>query len=839
MFAVSTLTEKNSAQMACTHCGQPVPGHLVQEEFSQQFCCHGCETAYMILQEDQELLDSLRQRQGTDSSLLDGREYDYLDHPSFAEANCQPLTDGIVRTKFLLEGIVCVSCVFAIEKLPRFLPGVVDARMNLTNRTVTIDWCPSEVKLSEIAFTLDRLGYRPHPQVEDQLESIQRAESHQQLIRLAVAGACAGNTMLIAVALYFGLFSGMSSEFFHLFRWTSAVLAFVCLVWPGSVFFRGAWQSVRAGVPHMDLPVALGLTAGATMGLVNTIAERGEIYFDSLTVLVFLLLVGRYLQYTQQRRAIQQISLLRSMLPRSVTRLCQQQLDAQTESVPLEAIRRGDWIHVRAGEVIPVDGKVVGGDSLVDQAILTGESRGIEIEPGDLVLSGSTNLAGPVVIETASVGEETRLGQVAGLVEEGVDNKTPIVELANRIGGYFVATIVGLAALTVVIWLPVGIETAINHAMALLIVACPCALGLATPLTVAIAQGRAAGRGVLIKTGDVFEYLAKPGIIWLDKTGTLTEGRMHLIEMYGDKSILPAVELLERQVVHPIGEALCRDFNLGDEERLPATAATDIESIPGIGIEGVVAGKLIQVGSPQLLDDRSLGISSDLQQHLNRALSGGYTAVLVACQNRVVAICTLGDRIRSDAKATVDRLKQSGWEVGMLSGDHQQAALQIGARIGIPANRIEGGLTPEEKLKRIQSAAKSQTVVMVGDGVNDSAALAAASVGISVKGGAEVSLKAASVYLNHPGVSPVWQTIIGSKQTVRAIRRSFAISLGYNGIAVLLSMCGLINPIVAAVLMPISSLTVLAISMGNPAFRSNNHDLPQQASQVQSQVATS
>ncbi|MEW4456018.1 heavy metal translocating P-type ATPase [Bremerella sp. JC817] len=808
-----------SNQVACTHCGQPVPGHLVRKEHDEQFCCHGCETAYRIVQEDQELFDSIQQRRSeNDASLFSGHDYGFLDHESFQEANCQPIADGLVRTKFLLGGVVCASCVFSIEKLPRFLPGVVSARMNLTTSTATIDWQADAIGLSEIARTLDRLGYPPHPVVEDELEALQRQESRRQLIRLAVAGACAGNTMLIAVALYFGLFTGMDSEFFHLFRWTSAGLAMVCLVWPGRVFFQGAWQAVRAGVPHMDLPVALGLAAGATMGFVNTILQRGEIYFDSLTVLVFLLLVGRYLQYVQQRRAIQQISLLRSMLPRSVTRLLQTNVDAATECVPLEAIRVGDWIHVRAGDVIPVDGIVMHGSSLIDQAILTGESNGIPATIGDRVLSGATNLASPIIVQAQSIGAETRLGQIAELVEEGVRGKAPIVQFANRIGGYFVAVVLTLAAITIVCWAPLGIEAAINHAMALLIVACPCALGLATPLTVAIAQGRAAAKGILVKSGDVFEYLARPGVIWLDKTGTLTEGRMHLIEFFGDTSIAPAVEALERQIVHPIAEALVRDLAVPADERISATSVTDVETLPGIGVQGWIDGERISVGSSQLIAEANLFIGESLQDRLAGLIEAGDTAVVIARQSEVVAVCSLGDRVRVDAKQTIASLEEQGWTVGILSGDHQQAALRIGQAIGIAPQRILGGLSPEDKLRQIQKSNPSQTVVMVGDGVNDSAALAAASVGIAVKGGAEVSLKAASVYLNRPGTLPILETITGSQKTVRAIRRSFAVSLGYNGIAVLLSMCGLINPIVAAILMPISSLSVLAISASSGAF---------------------
>ncbi|PQO37357.1 heavy metal translocating P-type ATPase [Bremerella cremea] len=807
-------TKVAPAHAECTHCGLPVPAELRSAAREEQFCCHGCETAYLILQEDQELLESLQaRREASATARRELQNYTYLDHPSFFETHCRERDSGVVQTRFLLEGILCASCVFAVEKLPRFLPGVINAQMNLTTSQATIEWRPDAVALSDIARTLDRLGYPPHPVTEDGQERLEREESHRQLIRLAVAGACAGNTMLIAVTLYLGFFSGMSSEFLHLFRWTSAGIAMVCLVWPGSVFFRGAWQAFRSGTPHMDLPVALGLAAGAIMGLVNTFLGRGEIYFDSLTVLIFLLLVGRYLQYAQQRRAIHKISLLKTLLPRSVFRLVAQNLDAEDESIPLEAVRPGDWIRLRAGDVVPTDGTIVDGTSLVDQSMLTGESRGVPVAVGDRVLSGATNMTGPLVIETESTGNETRLSKIFELVEDGLRSKTPIVQFANWIGGYFVIAVLWLALITVAIWASTDWELAINHAMALLIVACPCALGLATPFTVAIAQGRAASRGILIKSGDVFERLARPGIIWLDKTGTLTQGRMQVVTLSGEESVMPMVALMERSVIHPIAEAITRKYAAATDVNV-----TEFESIPGVGLTARLDGKLYQVGSERILVERSIDISDMLWTQLTKYQADGYSIVVVVREREVVTVCALGDQIRPDAKSTIDQLKTLGWQVGMLSGDHQQVADSVGRAIGISSKLTMGDLSPEDKLAIIQQSSAQQTVVMVGDGVNDSIALATASVGIAVDGGAEVSLKAANVYLTQHGISPILEVIAGSKQTLRTIHRNFAVSLSYNAAAVLLCMLGLINPIVAAVLMPLSSLTVLAISASNGAF---------------------
>lgn len=823
MIVKSQEVRSPQIETECTHCGLPVPAHLVVDQSEEQFCCHGCETAYRILQEfdgfDPEFLEQSRNAVKKQSAA---QSYEHLDHPAYQEKYVREISPGVFRTKFLLGGVHCASCLFVIEKLPEFLPAVITTRMNLTAMTVTIEWLGASTRLSQIADTLDRLGYPPFPPLADKREKLERDESHRQLIRLAIAGACAGNTMLVAVALYFGWFTGMSSEFLHLFRWTSAGLAFVSLAWPGSVFFRGGWQAIRTRTSHMDLPVALGLSAGAAMGLANTILQRGEIYFDSLTVLVFLLLVGRHIQYGQQRQAIRQVSLLHAMLPRAVTRFIRPEPDATTESVPIEAIQPGDWIHVRAGDVIPVDGNLVSGSTLVDLSILTGESRGIAAKQGNRVYSGSTNISSSIVVETTLVGTDTRIGKICELVDEEIRSRTPIVQFANRIGNYFVGIVLILAAVTVALWASSGMEVAINHAMALLIVACPCALGLATPFSVAFAQGRAAARGILVKSGEVFESLARPGMIWLDKTGTLTEGRMRLVEFVGDHDIQPAMELLERQTVHPIASALISDMNVAEADRLSQSALNDFLVIPGIGIQAMVQGQVIQVGSEKLLDDTSIDITDDFLatiQHFNHC---GLTTVLVVRNHKVVAVAALGDHIRSDAKATIFELSRLGWEVGILSGDHQDVASHVGKEIGIAEKNIRGNLTPEQKLAVIQNSTASQTVVMVGDGVNDSAALAAASVGIAVKGGAEASLKAANVYLTRDGVQSILDAITGSKQTLNTIHTTFAISLCYNAFAVLLAMSGMINPILAAILMPISSLSVLAVAASNRAFRTAN-----------------
>lgn len=800
-------------QETCIHCDLPVPVNRQTEE-KPWFCCAGCEVAYAILQDmDTRLLEELNQSELSPTSDL---SYEEMDHPRFRELYAAEIDPGIFRIRFHLEGMHCASCVFVIEKLSEFLPGVISARVNLTTSSVDLIWNTTIIPLSEIARTLDRLGYRPHPPQHNETELIFQQENRRYLIRLGIAGACAGNVMLIAFALYAGMFTGMAAEHLNLFRWTSAGLALVAIAWPGQVFFKGAIAALKTRSPHIDLPVALGITIGGIAGLVNSVRGSGEVYFDSLTVLIFLLLVGRYIQFRQQHRALSHLSLLKSITPRSARLL----VNGEVLTVPIEVLKVGDQVEVRAGDVIPADGVIASGVSDVDESILTGESRPRAVETSAQVTAGTINLTSPLRITIDNVGEATRIGRLMNLVELGVSSRLPLLELANRIAGYFVITVFVLAALCLVIWWSSGVKLAVSNAISLLIVTCPCALGLATPLALAVAQGKAARRAILLNSGDVIERLSHPGMLWLDKTGTLTVGKMQVQAWIGDDCLFPQIRTLETQVVHPIARALTQfiDQQTGFIESDSAQAES-LEAVPGLGVRGTVAGVELKIGSEAFVCPEPESLPGEFEAQIQEYRSQGLTAVLVSAEGIVQLVFGIGDELRPDAATTIQQLKADGWTIGILSGDHAEIVEPIAQRLHIDPALVHAGVRPEEKLDIVQQSTLQQTTVMVGDGVNDSAALAAASVGIAVQGGAEASLQAAAVYLNRPGLAPLKELIDGAKLTNNVIYRNLLMSLVYNVIAAGLAIGGLINPLIAAVLMPISSLTVLVLSFLNRAFR--------------------
>ncbi|MCW5764804.1 MAG: heavy metal translocating P-type ATPase [Phycisphaeraceae bacterium] len=808
--------EEAAESVLCAHCRLLVPAGLVEPGATEQFCCHGCRAAYAVIHAcGLEGYYRLMERMGDRATARDAEpsgDYAEFDDPAFAALYCRPATGNLRAVELVLEGMHCAACVWLLERLERVVPGVVSARVSLARRTVEVVYDPGAVRLSRIGGALATLGYRPHAARENAARAAQRLDERKQLVRLAVAGACAGNVMLMAFALYGGLFGGNLTPALEAgFRWLSLGTGLVCMAWPGRDLFRGAWNSVRYRTASIDAPIALAVLAGGVMGTVNTVLNRGEIYFDSLTMLIFLLLVGRYLGGRQQRAAADSVELLFSLTSGAASRV---EADGAVRRVPLEVVRSGDVVEVLPGQSVPVDGVVVSGSSAVDQSLLTGESRPVRTATGDSVLAACVNLESPLRVRATATGRDTRAGRLMALVETAAQRRPGVVRFADSIARPFTLVVLAVAAVTAAAWWTVaGPARAVDNAVSLLIVTCPCALGVAAPLAVGVAIGRAARRGMLVKGGDVFERLARPGTILLDKTGTLTQGRMSVVRTFGDAWVLELASALERNATHPIARAIARD--------VPGSAdpeAQGRQSDRG-GIRGRVAGREVAVGNEAFI--RSLN-GSEPGAGVERFLAGcraeGLSAVLVAVDGQPCAAVALGDAVRPEAAACVAALRSRGWEVGMLTGDEPAVAARVGAALGIEPSAIRAGVMPEEKARIVRGLGARGRVVMVGDGVNDAAALAEATVGIAVHGGAEASLSAADVYLAREGLKPVVELLEAGPRVLGTVRRIFVVSTSYNVLAGALAVAGVIHPIVAAILMPISSLSVISVALRSRTF---------------------
>ncbi len=783
--------------LVCAHCAlEALPG-TARRAAGAVYCCAACETAAAIIRESGlSGFYALPERRAFPVQSS-GRAFAEFDHAAFQAAHVRRTSAGLAGVTLYLEGIHCASCVWLVERVPLAVPGAVRSELDVTRGLVRLAWDPSRTTLSALARCLDRLGYRPHAFRGRRADEARRVEERAMLTRIGVAGAIAANVMTIALALYSGFFSGMEGEFVRYFRWLSLVLVTPALLWPGRVFFTSARAALRARVPNMDVPIALALAVGYVQGAVNTWRDAGPIYFDAVGTLIFLLLVGRYLQHRAQRTAADAAALLGALSP-ATARVVEP--DGVRE-IPTEAVLPGMLLDVRAGDTLAADGVVEQGTSSLDLALLSGESRPETVGEGARVFAGTLNLAAPLRVRVEEAGETSRLGRLLRDVEMGARSRPAVVLFADRMAGVFIAAMLVLAAVTVALWWPRDPYAAIDHAIALLVVTCPCALAMATPLSFTVAIGRAARRGILIKGAHALETLTRRGTLFLDKTGTLTEGQLALESWTGPDAVRAMVLALERHSRHPIGAAFARAW-----PGLAVPEAVDVREALGGGLCGTVDGHAVLVGRPEWVRAGAHDPSP------TDGPLGALTPVLVVVDGTVVARAGFGDPLRPEARGAVAALQRAGWEVRLLSGDAPDVVASVAVRLGIDPAHTEGGAPPERKRDVVRAARDlpcARPVVMVGDGVNDAAAIALATVGIAVRGGAEASMAAADVYLARGGVGALAELLEGAQRTTGIIRRNMVIALGYNAVGVSLAMLGAIDPLFAAILMPLSSLTVV------------------------------
>ncbi len=687
----------------CTHCGLPVPKGLIESGSEEQFCCAGCSMAFRLIHAN-GLSAYYRMAEFDGSSLRErksdeaGNRFDEFDQSFFLDQFGKSLGDDVYEVVLVIDGIHCAACIWLLEKLPQIVPGVIEVQLNWARKTTRIRWHADQVPLSRIARTLYQLGYTPHPVRENETDALRRTENRRHWVRIGIAAAAAGNNMLIATALYLGMFSYMSVGMSQLLRVASCVVGLASLLGPGRVFLQGAVNAIRTRTPHMDLPIALGLTIGCIAGVVNTIRGAGEIYFDSLSVLIFLLLIGRWIQFRQQNRAADAVELLYRLTPKTTRKI----VDGRAIEVFVELVKPDDLLEIRPGELIPVDAEVIEGTTEVDESILSGESRLIPKSIGDSVLAGTQNCQSALKIRATATGLDTRLSKIVELVEQASLDKPEIVQWANRIGGYFVVAIIGLAAVTLFAWLWIDAAVAVDRTVALLIVACPCALALATPLAISVALGRAANRKIMIKGGDVLQRLTRPGMIWLDKTGTLTLGDLEIVRWYGDTDWQPIVAALELKSAHPVAAAIV-DFVAQEcdvDVQNCQDAVEQVVEYVGLGVSGKVFQHQILVGNKKLLLENEVRIGRRQQQIADRILSQNLSPCWIAVEGRVVGIIALGDAIRPETRSAIERMQGRGWKVGILSGDHEQIVQQVARRLGVGEELALGGAAPKKKCTR-------------------------------------------------------------------------------------------------------------------------------------------
>jgi Cu2+-exporting ATPase len=796
----------------CFHCGLAIPAdaHFKSEleHREREFCCFGCQSVCNAIFESG--LQGYYQRT-PEGALLgpppappkDIEIYDF-DEVQQEFTTCS----GDLRDIHLLvEGIHCAACVWLIERGLNRTPGVQLAEVNLAGKRLHLRWDNSKSKLSKLIKALSRIGYSAVPYDPESAEGSIKKTNRAMLFRLFFAGFAAMNMMWIAIALYSG---ANQDEFRSFFHWVALVLATPTLLYSGYPFFRGAIGGLRAGHLTMDMPIAVGLSVTYAYSVYVTITnnQHGEVYFDTVTKLTFIILIGRYLEGMFRHQAVSATKRLIELQPRVALVM----LDGVEQMTPIRGIKLGDQVLVKPGYTIPVDGLVLEGHSAVDESMLSGESLPVTKRIGSAVSAGTVNTSGALLVEVRAQLQDTTLSKIIKLVEEAQSSKAPIQRLADTIVPWFVLVTMICAATTFFIWNGQDFEIALMAATSVLIITCPCALGMATPMSIAVASGLGAKYGILVKNGLVLETLSKVTHFVFDKTGTLTEGVMSVARVQfatgvnAEESIRYAAAA-ERYSEHSVAHAITR---YAEEQRYAYRDidVLDFHASAGLGVVALVAGQRILLGSANWLRQNGIVLDSGLQTQAHNLEAEAMSCVYLAQGDRHVAIIALADRLRSDAQQLVDELRANGIKMTLLSGDRRPVAEAIAKQLG--GMEVIAEVLPQDKDRVIHELQQAGAIVaMVGDGVNDAPALIRADVGIALGSGTDVSVESADIVLMHNELNKVLQATQLSRRTLRTIKQNIGLSFVYNLIMVPLAMMAKVTPLAAAITMPISSLIVI------------------------------
>ena len=801
----SQLLDNDSA---CRHCRQLLQSST---QINSGYCCNGCQAAALFIQ-TAGLSYFYCLRDATATALpfknSEASTFGYFDDSTFFSRFTQT-KQGLIHIKFHLEGLHCAACVWLLEKLPEVMPGLSMLRVNIVSSTATIAFDPNLVRLSVIAKTINDLGYRPRP-----FEQGTTARRSNPLLatRLGVAAFAAMNVMILFIARYQGLFTGIDAATSQFFSWVSLALTTPSVMFAAAPFYKTSWGGLRMRKLHIDLPIAIAILTSFAASAINTILGRPEIYYDTITVLIFLLLVGRWSQGRAMQKVASASELLSSLTPLSANRLS---TDGTWQEVYIESLQTDDVVLVESESRFPADGVVTSGESLINNAILTGEQKLTPAAVGDFVWAAEKNVLAPLSFRVSATSSSSRLGSLMNDIAESPARRSELAKFADRFSVYFVLGVLALGAVTLAATLHLGWWVAWDRVIALLVVSCPCALGIATPVCLSLASAHARRIGILLKDPNALERLSNTKTVLFDKTGTLTTGSLEVVrsELIGSdvswEEIWSALRGLEKGVEHPIARAFLNAASEGPALEFESTEPNIV------GISGTTrSGESWTVGSlGGMRADADVASSSP---NMHQYLSSEFTAIGILRNKSLVAAFLLGDSLRPEAQVTVNQLHQRGISARIISGDTQSVVTALAVRLNISPDNAHSGMTPEEKAALVESLG-SQTMV-VGDGVNDALALGRSGVGVGISGGAEICLQVADVFLTEANLLLSVRAIEGAKKVKRLIHRQLAVSVAYNIIAASLAVAGLIGPLGAAIVMPLSSLSVILTSLGARPF---------------------
>ncbi len=696
---------------------------------------------------------------------------------------------GAAHMTFAVDGVGCAGCIRKIESGLTKLPGVIDARLNFTQRRLAVDWRDNEIGAADIIQALEQIGYQAHPFAPERVEADDSHQARWLLKCLAVAGFAAMNVMLLSISVWSGNVSDMTAVTRDLFHWLSALIALPAAAYAGQPFFQSAWRALRMRQLNMDVPITVGVTLALGLSLYETATHAVHAYFDSALMLLFFLLCGRYLDRAMRRKTKLFAGNLASFKAEFAHRL---NANGELTRLPVSALSPGDRILVRPGELIPADGVVLSGSSAIDESLMTGETTARTVTPGTTVYAGSINGSGALTVKVVVAGTGTLVDEVERLLDKAIEAKSRIVRLADRAARLYAPVVHTAAALTCIGWLIAGASPhfAIVTAIAVLIITCPCAIALAIPAVQVVAAGQLFRSGVILNSGDAIERIAETDVIVFDKTGTLTLPDPAVDDSAIDPDLLEQAARLALSSHHPLAAALARRA----AKRIPYPAAVEE---PGRGVRALIDGVEARLGSAAFC-----GLS-EAEPH-----AGDHDASRIAFSyGGRSAVIPIRQSLRPDAIAVTQALSARGFDLMILSGDRPEAVRPIAERLGV--TQWLAALTPAEKIAVIELLkSQGRRVLMVGDGLNDAPALAAAHASLSPITAAHLTQAHADALFLGDRLAPVLRAVIVSRKARSLMRQNLALAVVYNALAVPIAVAGLITPLIAAVAMSGSSILV-------------------------------
>ena len=817
----------------CYHCALPIapPAQftVATHHGIEAVCCPGCKAVvetiyasglqnyYLYRENDGGYRENSGDYRGNPSSLgeNDGTdflkaEFSYLDQPEFIERWTSTGGDSR-RCELLIGGMHCAACVWLLEHRLRHLPGVTRVHIDFDGGRGSVEWNPAQLQLSEVFAAIATIGYKPEPYRRDRGEQLRQHEQRAMLRRLGVAGIGMMQVSMLALGLYTGAIDGIEPLYRDFLRWVSLLVSMPVLFYAGAPFLSGAWRSVYAHKPGMDVPIALALILAFVASVAATVRQNGEVYFDSITMFIFLLLGARYLEMRARHYRYSFGSDLLNLLPNAAIKLDR---GGKQTVVPIEQLHIGDRVLVRSGETIPADGHLLDAHAQINESAVSGEYFPVSKRRGDVLIAGTINGANSLTLSISGTGAKLRIAAIQRLTQHAQQWKPRLGQIADRIASGFTLGVIALAAFTCIIWrlAPwpwLDSQRALWVTLSVLVVSCPCALSLATPMAITTATNALRRAGILVTRAEVWEQLDSITDVVFDKTGTLSEGRVSIsgIAVCGARSAdicRDIAEALEAGSSHPIAQAFATRA---------VTPALERAEIIGAGVEGTIAGRRYRLGTPsyaaQLFtknsgakngDEKSGGVFDSCKIRIGHW-------ILLADHDGPLCWFRLQDRLRDDAAATVTALQQRGLRVHLLSGDSSGSAAESGRQLHI--DRIESGASPERKLQYLSALQRNgQRVLMIGDGINDIPVLAAADISIAMSGASQLAKINADCILLAPQLNRIAALFDSAKKTRAVIRENLLWALLYNTIALPLAAAGLIAPWLAAIGMSASSLLV-------------------------------